>query len=184
MNELLLEAINSLINDDDDTSAEYIRQALVQKMRTKMGLNEAEDGLEQLKALLNNSRKKKEFLAAVTDIFNDEYSRELEELSDIIDTEDADDVEMNLDNIQDNTLWDETFTSLAKYVQNAIANEDIDLSDETAAIVANTPETKLQEIIKSFENKINSLYMKTSSAELHRETVDYLQSTLDELQDE
>ena len=184
MNTNLLYAVNALITDDVDSSSEYIRQVLVQKLRTKMGLNEADDCIEQLKTLLNDTSKKKEFLAAISDIFNDEYSRELDDLSDDLDKEDADDVEMNLDNIQDNTLWDETFTSLASYVQDAIADKTIKLSDEISSCVAKAPTVKLQDIIKSFETDVNKLYMKTSSAKLHRKTVDYLQSTLDTLNDD
>lgn len=185
MNTNLLHAINALITDDVESSSEYIRQVLVQKLRTKMGLNEASDDcIEQLNTFLNDSGKKKEFLAAIVDIFNDEYSRELEELSDDLDKDDADDVEMNLDNIQDNTLWDETFTSLASYVQDAIADENTKLSDEITSCVAKAPTVKLQEIIKSFETDVNKLYLKTPSAKLHRETIDYLQSTLDELQND
>lgn len=42
----------------------------------------------------------------------------------------------------------------------------------------------LLEAVNSFETNVNKLYLKTESAKLHRETIDYLQSTLDELQDE
>lgn len=43
MNTLLLEAVNSLINEDEDKAAQCIKQALIQKMQTKMGINESQD---------------------------------------------------------------------------------------------------------------------------------------------
>lgn len=43
MDTLLLEAIDSLINDDEDKAAESIKQALIQKMQTKMGINESQN---------------------------------------------------------------------------------------------------------------------------------------------
>ena len=43
MNTLLLEAIDSLINEDEDKAAESIKQALIQKMQTKMGINESQN---------------------------------------------------------------------------------------------------------------------------------------------
>lgn len=43
MNTLLLEAVDSLINEDEDKAAQCIKQALIQKMQTKMGINESED---------------------------------------------------------------------------------------------------------------------------------------------
>jgi hypothetical protein len=45
MNTLLLEAVDSLINEDEDEdkAAQCIKQALIQKMQTKMGINESQD---------------------------------------------------------------------------------------------------------------------------------------------
>ena len=43
MNTLLLEAVDSLINEDEDKAAQCIKQALIQKMQTKMGINESQD---------------------------------------------------------------------------------------------------------------------------------------------
>ena len=45
MNALLLEAVDSLINEDEDEdeAAQCIKQALIQKMQTKMGINESQD---------------------------------------------------------------------------------------------------------------------------------------------
>jgi hypothetical protein len=43
MNALLLEAVDSLINEDEDKAAQCIKQALIQKMQTKMGINESQD---------------------------------------------------------------------------------------------------------------------------------------------
>jgi len=43
MNTLLLEAVDSLINEDEDQAAQCIKQALIQKMQTKMGINESQD---------------------------------------------------------------------------------------------------------------------------------------------
>ena len=41
MNTLLLEAVDSLINEDK--AAQCIKQALIQKMQTKMGINESQE---------------------------------------------------------------------------------------------------------------------------------------------
>ena len=41
MHTLLLEAVDSLINEDEDEAAQCIKQALIQKMQTKMGINES-----------------------------------------------------------------------------------------------------------------------------------------------
>ena len=43
MNTLLLEAVDSLINEDEDKAAQCIKQALIQKMQTKIGINESQD---------------------------------------------------------------------------------------------------------------------------------------------
>ena len=43
MNTLLLEAVDSLINEDEDKAAQCIKQELIQKMQTKMGINESQD---------------------------------------------------------------------------------------------------------------------------------------------
>lgn len=43
MNTLLLEAVDSLINEDEDKAAQCIKQSLIQKMQTKMGINESQD---------------------------------------------------------------------------------------------------------------------------------------------
>lgn len=43
MHTLLLEAVDSLINEDEDKAAQCIKQALIQKMQTKMGINESQD---------------------------------------------------------------------------------------------------------------------------------------------
>ena len=43
MNTLLLEAVDSLINEGEDKAAQCIKQALIQKMQTKMGINESQD---------------------------------------------------------------------------------------------------------------------------------------------
>lgn len=43
MKTLLLEAVDSLINEDEDKAAQCIKQALIQKMQTKMGINESQD---------------------------------------------------------------------------------------------------------------------------------------------
>ena len=43
MNTLLLEVIDSLINEDEDKAAQCIKQALIQKMQTKIGINESQD---------------------------------------------------------------------------------------------------------------------------------------------
>ena len=43
MNTLLLEAVDSLINEDEDKAAQCIKQALIQQMQTKMGINESQD---------------------------------------------------------------------------------------------------------------------------------------------
>lgn len=43
MNTLLLEAVDSLINEGEDKAALCIKQALIQKMQTKMGINESQD---------------------------------------------------------------------------------------------------------------------------------------------
>ena len=43
MNTLLLEAVDSLINEDEDKAAQCIKQALIQKMQTKLGINESQD---------------------------------------------------------------------------------------------------------------------------------------------
>ena len=43
MNTLLLEAVDSLINEDEDKAAQCIKQALIQKMQTKMGINESQN---------------------------------------------------------------------------------------------------------------------------------------------
>ena len=43
MNTLLLEAVDSLINEDEDKAAQCIKQALIQKMQPKMGINESQD---------------------------------------------------------------------------------------------------------------------------------------------
>ena len=43
MNTLLLEAVDSLINEDEHKAAQCIKQALIQKMQTKMGINESQD---------------------------------------------------------------------------------------------------------------------------------------------
>lgn len=43
MNTLLLEAVDSLINEDEDKAAESIKQALIQKMQTKMDINESQN---------------------------------------------------------------------------------------------------------------------------------------------
>lgn len=43
MNTLLLEAVDSLINEDEDKAAQCIKQSLIQKMQTKIGINESQD---------------------------------------------------------------------------------------------------------------------------------------------
>ena len=43
MNAFLLEAVDSLINEDEDEAAQCIKQALIQQMQTKMGINESQD---------------------------------------------------------------------------------------------------------------------------------------------
>ena len=43
MNTLLLEAVDSLINEGEDKAAQCIKQSLIQKMQTKMGINESQD---------------------------------------------------------------------------------------------------------------------------------------------
>jgi hypothetical protein len=41
MNENLLKVVDALINDDETMASEYLRQAMVEKMRDRMGLNES-----------------------------------------------------------------------------------------------------------------------------------------------
>ena len=40
MNENLLKAVDALINDDETMASEYLRQALVDKVRQRLGINE------------------------------------------------------------------------------------------------------------------------------------------------
>ena len=41
MNENLLKVVDALINDDETMASEYLRQALVEKIRDRMGINES-----------------------------------------------------------------------------------------------------------------------------------------------
>ena len=41
MNENLLKVVDALINDDETMASEYLRQAMVEKMRDRMGINES-----------------------------------------------------------------------------------------------------------------------------------------------
>lgn len=41
MNENLLKVVDALINDDETMASEYLRQALVEKMRDRLGINES-----------------------------------------------------------------------------------------------------------------------------------------------
>jgi hypothetical protein len=40
MNENLLKVVDALINDDETMASEYLRQAMVDKVRDRMGINE------------------------------------------------------------------------------------------------------------------------------------------------
>lgn len=41
MNENLLKVVDALINDDETMASEYLRQAMVEKIRDRMGINES-----------------------------------------------------------------------------------------------------------------------------------------------
>jgi hypothetical protein len=41
MNENLLKVVDALINDDETMASEYLRQAMVDKVRVRMGINES-----------------------------------------------------------------------------------------------------------------------------------------------
>lgn len=41
MNTTLLNAVDALINDDEDSSVDFLKQAMVDKIRQRMGLNES-----------------------------------------------------------------------------------------------------------------------------------------------
>ena len=41
MNENLLKVVDALINDDETMASEYLRQAMVEKIRGRIGINES-----------------------------------------------------------------------------------------------------------------------------------------------
>ena len=183
MNTLLLEAIDSLINDDDDTSAEYIRQALVQKMRTKMGLNEASDDcVEQLKSLLNDSRKKKEFLNVVTEIFNFNLQGYLEEFSDSLGEYDSKQIEETYNSLVDESLWDDCFDELADNIITEVEQSDLDVEipEEFKSCLAQLKSNELQKLLDEYKTEIHSLYSKSKTAKMYADVTVELSDALND----
>ena len=59
MNENLLKTVDALINDDETMASEYLRQALVDKVRQRLGINESSQS--ELEQTLNQDEQQKLF---------------------------------------------------------------------------------------------------------------------------
>ena len=179
MNKLLLEAIDSLINDDD-SSSEYIRQALVQKMRTKMGLNEASECIAQLKTMLSDSNKKKKFISVITEIFNSSLQGLLEEYWDSIQDYDEEDIEEIYNSLVDETCWDDSFDELAdNVITNAEQSDlyDVEIPSDFKECLSQMKPNDLQKIIDEYKKDIKSLYSKSKTAQFYKKVTDEFASS-------
>ena len=182
MNTNLLHAINALITDDVESSSEYIRQVLVQKLRTKMGLNEASDCIEQLKTLLNDSGKKKQFLNAVTEIFNLSLQGDLEEFSDSLGEYDSKQIEEAYNSLVDESLWDDCFDELADNIITEVEQSDLDVEipEEFKSCLAQLKSNELQKLLDEYKTEIHSLYSKSKTAKLYADVTVELSDALND----
>lgn len=180
MNTLLLEAVDSLINEDEDKAAQCIKQALIQKMQTKMGLTEASDCIEQLKTLLNDSGKKKAFLNVVTEIFNSSLQGLLEEYWDSIQDYDEEDIEEIYNSLVDETCWDDSFDELAyNVITNAEQSDlyDVEIPSDFKECLSQMKPDDLQNIIDEYKKDIKSLYSKSETAKFYKKVTDEFASS-------
>ena len=80
MNENLLKVVDALINDDETMASEYLRQALVDKVRVRIGINESLQ--TELEQTLNQDEQQKLFKKFIVDYFKEQYDNEIESLED------------------------------------------------------------------------------------------------------
>ena len=97
MNENLLKVVDALINDDETMASEYLKQAMVDKVRQRLGINESLQ--TELEQTLNQDEQQKLFKKFIVDYFKEQYAHEIESLEDeLFDIEEGD--EDALDNLE------------------------------------------------------------------------------------
>ena len=80
MNENLLKVVDALINDDETMASEYLRQALVEKIRDRMGINESVLVFGYAKMHQNKSKNINIISNAIIKYANDNNEKSLEVL--------------------------------------------------------------------------------------------------------
>ena len=80
MNENLLKVVDALINDDETMASEYLRQALVEKIRDRMGINESVLVFGYAKMHQNPSKNINIISNAIIKYANDNNEKSLEVL--------------------------------------------------------------------------------------------------------
>lgn len=180
MNTTLLNAVDALINDDEDSSVDFLKQAMVDKLRQRMGINESSQS--ELEQTLNQDEQTL-FKKFIVDFFMFQYDLEIESLEDeLFDIEEGDEDELDvleseLDSVFDNVydvLGDAIYTdgfeylksnnytsSFKEWFKQNIVNQNINIQKQIqTTIIPKYHDDIIRSLEKNkkFEKRINKLY--------------------------